>query len=50
MVDSNSVAPVAGKGYHRDRSDKAKLAVVVARRDVAAARKEKPAKAAEEKR
>ena len=46
MVDSNSAASVAGKGYHRDRSDEAELAVVEARRDIAAARKEKPAKLA----
>ena len=50
MVDSNSAAPMAGEGYHRDRSDEAELAVAEARRDLTAARKEKPEKAAEEKR
>ena len=46
MVDSNPAASVAGEGHQRDRSDKEELAVVEARRDVAAAQKEKPAKLA----
>ena len=49
MVDSNSAAPVAGEDYHHDRSDEAELVVVVAREEIATARREEPAKFGEKR-
>ena len=44
MAASKPTAPMAGNWYQRDRSEEAELAVVVARRTVAAALNYRPAK------